>query len=253
VFGRERTTGKLDPGEVIMLDKAPPGAEALPHQFAWVEGGQRYVVCAFYTDNYLPRALALKASLDAHRINYYLERYEHQGSWEATTRMKPLFIARCLARFPNLDIVYVDADAIIRQPLTFIDQITSDVGLWLHPRQKQGRWYLRITASVVYVRNNDAGRHFAKCWANPKAATGRLTVDEDMLQSAFGEFEGLSITVLPASYVKIFDENKRIAVIEHFQASRGEFNWRRAIRKSRQWATVVGIAAGVALLWYFLK
>jgi hypothetical protein len=236
-----------------MLDSVRRETEPLPHEAVWLEGGQRYVVCAFYTDNYLPRALALMESLKAHRLNYYLKRYEHQGSWEATTRMKPLFLEHCLERFANFDIVYVDADAIIRQPLTFIDQITSDVGLWLHPRQKQGRWYLRITASVVYVRNNDAGRHFTRCWSNPKLQTGRMTVDEDMLQAAFGEFEGLSITVLPASYVKIFDENKGQAVIEHFQASRGEFNLRRALRKSRQLGTIIGIVGAVALLvWYFL-
>jgi hypothetical protein len=232
---------------------ACPNAKALPSDLTWLKDGQRYVVCAFYTDNYIPRALALMDSLNAHRISHYLRRYEHQGSWEATTRLKPSFILHCLERFPRLDIVYVDADAIVRQPLTFLDQIAGDVGLWLHPRKRKGRWYLRITASVVYVRNSEAGRRFVRSWASPKVDCGRLAVDEDMLQAAFSEFEGLTITVLPASYVKIFDESKGAPVIEHFQASRGEFNWRRAMRKSRQVATGIALAALAGLLWYLLR
>ena len=45
-----------------MLDSVRRETEPLPHEAVWLEGGQRYVVCAFYTDNYLPRALALMES-----------------------------------------------------------------------------------------------------------------------------------------------------------------------------------------------
>jgi hypothetical protein len=236
-----------------MLDKVRQHDEPLPHECAWLGGGQSYVVCAFYTDNYLPRAMALKASLEAQRTNYYLKRYDSKGSWAATTRLKPSFIRHCLERFPQLDTVYVDADSIVRRPLTFIDRISTDVGLWLHSRKRKGRWYLRISAGVVYVRNSEAGRRFVQGWMNPKLDRGALAVDEDMLQAAFGEFEGLSITVLPAACLKIFDETESEPIIEHFQASRGEFNWRRVIRKSRQVATYLGATASVALIWYLAR
>jgi hypothetical protein len=225
---------------------------SLPDEYSWLDGPQNYIACCFYTDNYLPTALNLKRSLDAHRINHYFRRYERRGGWEANTRIKAEFIEHCLNRFPGRDILYLDADAVVRRPLEFIDRLSeqegSDVGLWLHPRQRRGgSWYLRITASVVYVRNTDKGRGFARAWRDAERRLGRLAVDEDMLQVAFADFEGLSITVLPSSYVKIFDEHKVEPVIEQFQAARGQFRWRHSIRKARQIATVAAASLLVAI------
>jgi hypothetical protein len=216
----------------------------LPAEYSWLEGRQGYVVCCFYTDSYLSRALNLKGSLDAHGINYYFKRYEQRGGWEANTRIKPEFIEHCLDKFPGHDVLYLDADAVVRRPLEFVDRLSAqentDVALWLHPRKRKANWYLRITASVVYVRNSNNGRGFARAWRNAEQRLGPLAVDEDMLQAAFADFEGLSITVLPSSYVKIFDEHKVEPVIEQFQASREQFRWRHSMRKMRPIAAAFG-------------
>ena len=64
----------------------------LPEDYAWLEGGQRYVVCAFYTPNYLDQIQTLKASLEALGLNHYFKRYEPRGGWEANTRIKAEFV-----------------------------------------------------------------------------------------------------------------------------------------------------------------
>jgi hypothetical protein len=232
----------------------PSSVEGLADEYAWLDGSQNYIACCFYTDNYLARALALKHSLDEFGINHYFKHYEQLGSWEANTRIKPAFIQHCLELFPGRDVLYVDADAVVRRPLEFVDRLSrqngSDVALWLHPRRRKGRWYLRITASVVYIRNTANGFRFVRGWRDAEKALGPLAVDEDMLQAAFADFEGLSITVLPSSYVKIFDENRFDAVIEQFQASREQFNWRSSIRKTRQFATFgAGAMLLLSLIW----
>lgn len=233
-----------------MQCKQSPPLARLPPEHSWLEGGQGYVVCSFYTDNYLPRALKLKGSLEAHGINHYFRRYEQRGGWEANTRIKPEFIEHCLDRFPGRDVLYLDADAVVRRPLEFIDRLStqksSDVSLWLHPRKRKASWYLRITASVVYVRNSNNGRSFVQAWRNAEKTLGPLAVDEDMLQAAFADFEGLAITVLPSSYVKIFDEHNVEPVIEQFQASREQFRWRRWMRKT--WPRATAAAAFLLLI-----
>ncbi|KAB2915069.1 MAG: hypothetical protein F9K29_13760 [Hyphomicrobiaceae bacterium] len=216
--------------------------EPLPEEDVWTAGGQTYVACAFYTPNYLPIVLNLKQSLVEHGINYCLRRYAGGHSWEAATRLKPGFIVECLERFPDKDVLYLDADAVVRAPLAFLDSVKTDVALWPHPKKKRGQWDLHVTASTLLVRNTPGGRQFARLWRD--AAPGSpLATDEDMLHTAFRGFEGMTMTVLPGSYVKIFDQPGK-AVIEQFQASRNQFNWRRAINKSRQKALVV---AGVLL------
>ena len=229
-------------------------SDRLPAEYFSLDAPQRYVVCSFYTPDYAPTALRLKRSLDALGINHYFKRYPHQGSWEANTRLKPAFIRHCLDAFPGHDVLYVDADAVVRQPLDFIDRIGgSDVALYLHPRKRKGRWYLRITASVVFIRNNDKGRAFIDGWSDAEKVLGHLAVDEDMLQLAFAGYEGLTFTILPASYIKIFDESNVVPVIEHYQASRSVFNWRRCMRKSRQIASYLLGALVVLSAIYLIR
>ncbi len=78
-----------------------------------------YIACAFYTPNYLPQITALKQSLDTHGISYFLKRYEKRPTWEEGTRLKPAFLGYCLEKFPDNDILYLDADAVVRKPLEF--------------------------------------------------------------------------------------------------------------------------------------
>jgi hypothetical protein len=219
--------------------------DALPPELTWLEGGQSYVACAFYTPNYLPVVLSLKASLDKFGINYFLKCVERKTTWEATTRLKPVFVAECLRRFPDRDILYLDADAVVRQPLDFIATIKSDVGMLFHPNKYAGRLVLRISAGTVFVRNTPGGRKFADAWKAQEAKAGVATVDEDMIYQAWPELEGVSITVMPLPYYKVFDSPGGGAVIEHFQASRSQTKIRKSIRRTMQLA---GWAVGGVIL-----
>lgn len=220
-------------------------AELLPPEDTWIGGQQGYIACAFYTPNYLPIVMALRRSLQEHRINYFLKRYDLALSWEAATRLKPGFIHECLTRFPDNDILYLDADAVVRAPLKFFAEVQTDVALWPHPKKRRGRWELHITACTMFVRNTPGGRRFAQLWRDTRLPS-RWATDEEMLHVAFRELSGTTFTVLPQSYSKIFDQPGE-PVIEQFQAARRMFNWRRALRKWRQKALV--LLAGLALAW----
>ena len=80
------------------------------------------------------------------------------------------------------------------------------------------------------------------------------TVDEDLVYMAFADMAGVSITVLPPDYYKIFDAPGTDPTIEHFQASRGQFKIRKTMRRTLQlagWA--VGGVALAYLTWRFSR
>jgi hypothetical protein len=246
------SAGQVQRMTAITTTAPAPAAELpdLPEEYIWDKGGQPYMVCAFYTPNYLPQIASLKASLEAHGINHFLKRYEPRGGWEANTRLKPVFVDYCLAKFKGTDIVYLDADAVVRKPLAAFANMTSDVTMLFHPTKANGKWYLRISAGTVAIRNTPGGRKFAALWKAGEAKATVTTVDEDLVYVAFADMAGVSITVLPPDYYKIFDAPGTDPTIEHFQASRGQFKIRKTVRRTLQYALWAGLAlAGAVLLW----
>ena len=225
----------------------------LPEEYSWLDGGQSYVVCAFYTPNYLPQITSLKRSLEAHGISHFLKRYERLATWEQTTRLKPVFLDYCLKKFPQKDVLYLDADAVVRKPLAFFDGVTADISMLFHPQKKGNMHYLRISGGTVFVRNTPGGRRFAELWKGAEKNCGTLTLDEDMIYMAFADMAGVSIAVLPPSYYKIFDKPGADPVIEHFQASRGQFKWRRVIRKGTRILKAAAIVAALVVAWFVLQ
>lgn len=238
---------------ITMTDAPITAAPAsLPDEYAWLNGGQRYVICGFYTPNYLTQVLSLKASAEALGINHYFKRYEPHGGWEANTRIKAAFVAHALRAHPGHDIVYLDADAIVRQPLDLFETATADVTMLFDHRRRQKLNVLRIAAGTLLVRNTPGGRLFADSWAAAAAKAAPLDLDEDLIYRMFPNLQGVTFAVLPKNYSKIFDSPGNDAVVEHFQASRGQFKWRRAMRQARQIATIVG-GIGLALLLWWLS
>jgi hypothetical protein len=242
-------------GKVTTVPVVKPSAvvDVLPEEYAWLDGGQPYVTCAFYTPNYLPQILSLKRSLEAQGINHFFKRYERLPTWEQTTRLKPVFVDYCLGRFPAKNILYLDADAVVRKPLDFFNDVSADVSLLFHPKKQGNMHFLRISAGTVFVRNNEGGRRFASLWKGAEKNCEWLTLDEDMVYMAFEKLAGVSIAVLPPSYYKIFDKPGEEPVIEHFQASRGQFKWRRVIRKTRRVAAVLAATVALAGTLYLLR
>jgi len=74
----------------------------------------KYIVCAFYTDSYAAEVASLEASVSKFGLDFYKERYESRGYWEANTRIKPEFLLKCLEKFSGRDVVYLDADSVLR-------------------------------------------------------------------------------------------------------------------------------------------
>jgi Nucleotide-diphospho-sugar transferase len=230
-----------------------PAPESLAEETVSLTGRQGYIVCAFYTPNYLEQVLSLKASLDALGLNYFLKRYERAATWEATTRIKPVFVDHCLSRFPKYDVLYLDADAVVRREPTFFDTVSTDVCLLLNAVKPAKTHFIRIAAGTLLVRNTEGGRRFARAWKAEEANASMLSLDEDLIYMALPKLEGVTFTALPQVYTKIFDKPGADPVIEHFQASRTQFKWRRVFRRVRRIIVALGIVAGLLVVYWLSK
>lgn len=208
-----------------------------------------YIVCAFYTDGYVREVQSLEASLKAHGIPHLLRRFESRGVWEANTRIKPEFLRDCLAEHPGKDVVYIDADAVVRAPLTLFDAFEADIGVFVAP--EGGGFSHRYLTGTLYLRNTPQVRAFVDSWI---AAQGGmlLGVDQDSFTTAIAQHPALRLEPLPASYVKIHDRGSDTPVIEHFQASRTRVKLQRVLKKARNSAlalVVLAIAAWLGSRW----
>ena len=166
-----------------------------------------YKVVAYYTPDYSEVVNQLRASLELFNLDYKIQEIPDFGAWELNCGHKPFFL-RQMIETTDKDIVYVDADAILRHEPVLFDAIEGDFAAHLY-RGKE------ILSGTLFIKNNEAGRKILDAWCK-KQLENPLAWDQKNLQAVLGDFVNL-----PASYCKIFDKMPdTVPVIEHFQFSR---------------------------------
>lgn len=211
-----------------------------------------FIVCCFYTESYRDHALSLKESLDTFGLNYYIKQVEDAGYWEANTRIKPHFILSCLQKFPSKDVLYLDADALVKKPIDYFNHINSDVAFY-KTKGMAGMSHDYL-ASTLFFKNTEPTRALVKQWIEEQKDGKRTQVDQDSLDAAMLKLENtLAIEPLPAGYIKIFDKDYEGEVyIEQYQASRSQTKLRRQKIRLRN-RILGGMVLGIGLISvYFL-
>lgn len=212
-----------------------------------------FIVCCFYTDSYRDHALSLKQSLDDFNLNYCFKEVEDAGYWEANTRIKPHFILECLESFPTKNILYLDADALVKKPLDYFNHITADVAFY-KTKGMPGMSHDYL-ASTMFFRNTPNTVTLVKQWIAEQVNGKRTQVDQDSLDLAMDKLANtVTIEPLNPGYIKIFDKNYDGDVyIEQYQASRGQTKLKR--QKIRWRNRIIGaiillviIAVGIFIL-----
>lgn len=203
-----------------------------PSFFERTSSPDTFIVCCFYTESYLTHALALKKSLDYFDLNYYFKQVEDAGYWEANTRIKPHFILECLQKFPDRNILYLDADALVKKPLDYFNHITADVAFY-KTKGMAGMSHDYL-ASTMFFRNTVNTIQLLEQWIAEQIDGRRTQVDQDSLDAAMYKIgDTLSVEPLNPGYIKIFDKNYNGEVyIEQYQASRSQTKLKR--QKIRQ-------------------
>ena len=193
--------------------------------------GRKWMVVSFYTKGtgYEQEIKKLEASLKRFKLPYHFYGCKQYGSWRANLNCKSASIMAALDKFQDHDIVFLDADAIVRQyPVLFNDLSFNglhDMAAHFHayPQSVPGG---SLLSGTLWFRNNETTRQLIRLW-HQIGLENPLVRHQHCLRLAIEEWKRLgnrlSIFRMPSSYTCIFDyrANKNVdPVIEHFQASR---------------------------------
>ena len=130
---------------------------------------------------------------------------------------------KMLDKFPGHPIVWVDADARIRQRPVLFNNLKCDFAAHWRSRKYSHGFYpeIELLSGTIYLANNNKTRALMNRWikTNEKETT---KWDQRTLAQVLKGWDG-EIQKLPAPYCQIFDSMKNEGgkpVIEHFQLSR---------------------------------
>lgn len=218
-----------------------------------VNDNHSFIVCCFYTASYQEHAMRLKSSLDQFKISYYFSEVEDAGYWEANTRLKPHFVLDCLNKFPDKDILYLDADAVVKKPIDYFNRVTADVAFY-KTKGMPGMSHDYL-ASTMFFRNTEPTKALVKQWIAEQVDGKETQVDQDSLDAAMIKFENkVTVEPLPAGYIKIFDKDYEGEIyIEQYQASRGQTKLRRQKIRRRNRIVILGAVMVLAISFFIFK
>ena len=139
-----------------------------------------------------------------------------KGDWQANTQYKAYFIKQMLFRHYPKDILYLDADARVRQYPLLFDSVDFDVGVIY-------RENVELLSSAMYFANKPGVLELIERWIRGCHIHPQIW-DQQVLQHILNESKDLKLQVcsLPQTYCQIYDLMKGAGepVIEQFQASR---------------------------------
>lgn len=213
---------------------------------------QSFIICCFFTPSYEANVKGLKDSLETLEINHYLQPIQDQGYWEANTRVKPHFLLHCLKRFSDCNIVYLDADAVVKKPLDYFDKLQADISVY-ETHRKKGMSHDYLTGTI-FLKNNPATLYFVEKWCNQQLNCSKTLVDQDSFDQAMLVCkDDLIVEPLPLGYIKIFDKEYDGEVfIEQFQASRSQIKLKRQLIRRRNKFIIMSILIFTIIILFFI-
>ena len=172
-------------------------------------------VIAFHTDDalYSEQIANLRKSLRRFDIPFSIKVVPDLGSWRANTLAMSGYILEAFDEHEE-NLVFLDADAVVRQYPALFDEIDTDFAC--HYRNGQ-----ELLAGTMYFKNCAKVKKFVSDWAECSRKRGDHLAAQTGIEDAL-RMNNLKTYELPAPYTLIFDMMKSQGppVIEHFQASR---------------------------------
>jgi hypothetical protein len=184
------------------------------------------IVISGYTLNtdYEQEVKDLESDLKRFNLPYKLYGYESRGDWTKNTMVKAELIQRALKEYPNEDVIWLDADAVIvKEPKLFHELKDKTFDICCHYLKTRYNPNELLSGTIIF-RNNDVVNSLVDDWVNDSE---EVNWDQKILQKYVdGKYEGkLKKLALPIEYIKIRprsvkDTRKLDCVIGHKQMSR---------------------------------
>lgn len=195
---------------------------------------KKWIVVSFHTDDqlYTYHAAELKKSLERFDIPYHIEEYTGKlDPWNHVCAHKPVFLREMREKYPDKALIWIDADARVKQYPLLFDHIPDDC-IGFHKMDRK-RWYGKNTfpnseclTGTLYFSPSQRVDDFLELWDRYSMNLYPQSNDQEtflMTMSVKKNVpESIDFVELPASYCQIFDTMAGAGdpVIEHLQASR---------------------------------
>jgi hypothetical protein len=192
---------------------------------------KRWIVISYYTRDtaYQKEIQRLEESLKLFNLPYCFFEKPPLGSWRRNLNFKSSVILEAFKKFKKKDIVFIDADGIVRKYPILFDELSKSRTYHMACHYRMYKESLpggSLLSGTLWFRNVSKTRKLVEKWH--KMAWENMDVrHQHCLNLAIHDFEkeGKPVKVfrLPQEYTKIFDSNYTKGlqpVIEHFQASR---------------------------------
>jgi len=181
------------------------------------------VVVAYCTEAYVAEAERLRASVERHGLEVYLERIPDQGGWLANTGYKPRFVRECLERFAGRSVLYLDADGEMRRYPKLLESYAApgscDVAVHYRFRLRREP---ELMSGTIYLANTLGCRRVVDAWLEEQSAHPEVW-DQRNLQAVLDRLRGtVEVRDLPPSYCQIegWSRPGKLPVILHRIAPR---------------------------------
>jgi hypothetical protein len=176
-------------------------------------------------NEYERAALKLEQDFIKYKLNYKLFGYQDQGDWKLNTMQKPKFVMKALELFPNDDITWIDADAVILKDPDFLKNLQfKDYDICCHYLCSEYNPHELLTGTIAF-KNNEKVRNLVDIWSKKRGFSDQY--EQSILQNLIDrKFRNKFLVLsMPEEYIKIKPQNvsniKELkCVIGHDQLSR---------------------------------
>jgi len=191
------------------------------------------VVCLLSEGVYeLEFATHLLPSLQKFNIDYHVEVITSKGSWLKNVAQKPGAVHNAMEKYPNKDMVLLDADSEILSYPELFDNIPKDYDLAFHTLDWNS-WYgnssnvKEVLSGTMYLRNNEKIKKLVEDWYFD--ANNAHIWEQKVLANLLTKRIDLNVYPLPIEYCWIHSlpdgqpphiKPPDDIIIKHFQASR---------------------------------
>ena len=188
---------------------------------------------AYYTHTYRKTwEQNLKPSLEKFNLNYYVDELKEEKDWKRNTDYKPLFLWKCLQKFPGQHLVYLDVDAVIQTNPVLFGQIPIEFDLachffeWeSHYGYKHSEGLKELLSGTLLIRNTPKVNILVQDW---NSNAHRYGWEQKALAESIKKFPDIKVYELPRGYCYIATTPSGEApavplarpIIVHYQASR---------------------------------
>jgi len=165
---------------------------------------------------YLTAVKKLIETMNKFNIDYRVYEIQDRGSWNENTDQKAEIILQAMEDYPDKNIVWLDADAVVMAEPILFNMLDCDIAYYRCERLKE------LRSGTLFIKNTYEMKLLVLSWIKLNQSNN---IWEQRNLNSLLKNRDVKKSVLPVEYCTIYDnkhdlKNSGNPVIVHYQASR---------------------------------